>query len=132
VDRSTSVTSGKTGQTYTTGTGDRGNNLYASPNGDVQQRTADGWQRSTPSGWQSAGGDNAWADRESQGRSRAESSFGGGGFGGVGGGGGWGNHFGGGGGGGFGDRFGEGGGGFHGGGFHGGGFGGGGFRGGRR
>ncbi len=118
-DRSTSVTSGKTGETHSTSTGDRGNNLYASPSGDVQQKSAAGaWQKSTSTGWQNAGGDNSWADRESQGRSQAEGSPGGGG--GSGGGGGWGNHFGGGGGGGFGDRFGEGGGGSHGGGFGGG------------
>ncbi len=135
VDRESSYTSAKTGQTYTTGTGDRGNNMYASPSGDVQQSGANGWQKSTSSGWQNASGDNSWADKESQGRSQAESSPGGGGFaggqsggfggGGGGGGGGWGSHYGGGGGGGgggFGDRFGESG--------HGGGFGGGGFRGG--
>jgi hypothetical protein len=137
VDRDSSFTSAKTGQTYSTGTGDRGNNLYASPSGEVQQNGANGWQKATSNGWQSAGGDNSWADRESQGRSQAESSASGGGLGGGsggfgGGGGGWGNHFGGSGGGGFGDRFGEGGGGFHGGGSRGGGFGGGGFRGGGR
>ena len=136
-DGSTTVTSAKTGQTYTTGTGDRGNNVYASPSGQVQRQSASGWQQPTTNGWQNAGGDSSWADKESQGRSQAQSSFnnrgfggasggfGGGGFGG-GGGGGWGSHFGGGGGGGFGDRFGEGGG------SRGGGFGGGGFRGGGR
>ena len=134
VDRDTSVTSAKTGQTYSTGTGDRGNNMYASPSGEVQQNGANGWQKSTSSGWQNAGGDNSWADKESQGRSQAESGGGGGqpggfGGGGGGGGGGWGNHFGGSGGSGFGDRFGEGGGGSHGGGFGGGG---GGFHGGGR
>jgi hypothetical protein len=127
-DGSTSVTSAKTGQTYTTGTGDRGNNLYASPSGQVQRQSAGGWQQATSNGWRSAGGDNSWADRESQGRSRAQQSFDrsgfGGGSGGFRGGGGWGTRFGG--GGGFGDRLGEGGG------FHGGGFGGGGFRGGGR
>ncbi len=97
VDRETSYTSSKTGQTYTTGTGERGNDLYASPSGEVHQNTAGGWQKSTAGGWQRAGGDNAWADREAQGRSRAQSSFGsfsgrggfgGGGRGGFGGGGG--------------------------------------------
>jgi hypothetical protein len=133
VDRSTSVTT-KSGQTYSTGTGDRGNNMYASPSGDVmRQDGSGGWQKSGANGWQSAGGDNSWADREAQGRSQAGGGFGGGSWGGGGGGlgaggGGFGDHFGGGGGGGFGDRFGEGGGG----GFRGGGFGGGGFRGGRR
>ena len=124
VDRDTSVTSSKTGQTYSTGTGDRGNNLYASPSGEVHQSTADGWQKSTGSGWQGSSGDNSWANSEQQARSQSQNSFsnfnksGGGGGAGGGGGGGWGSHFGGaGGGGGFGDRFGEsGGGGFHGGG----------------
>ena len=103
-----------------------------------------GWQQHTSSGWQAAGGDTSWANREQQARSTGQDRFSnfnsggwgdrsgvecGGGFSGRfgesgGAGGGFGDRFG---GGGFGDRFGEGGG-F--GGFDGGGFGG--FRGGRR
>jgi hypothetical protein len=147
-DGSTSVTSAKTGQTYTTGTGDRGNNVYAGSDGNAYKNSGSGWQSSGANGWQNSSGNNSWADSEQHARSQSQSSFGsfsngagggGGGWGGGsgggggdrsggfggGGGGGWGSHFGGGGGGGFGDRFGEGGGGR-------GGFGGGGFRGGRR
>jgi hypothetical protein len=133
VDRSTSVTT-QSGQTYSTGTGDRGNNLYAGSDGNVYQRGGDGgWQQAGANGWQNSAGNNSWADREEQGRMQSQNSFGNfsrgnfggqsggfggfGGGGGLGGGGGWGDHFG---GGGFGGRFG-GGGGFGGGGFRGGG-----------
>ena len=113
----------KTGNTNTWDTASVGNNHYADVNGNVYKNTGDGWQQHSSSGWGGAGGDNSWADRESQARSGGGDSFGGGGFGGdrsFGGGGG----FGGGSGGGWGGRFG-GGGGFGGGGFRGGG---GGFR----
>jgi hypothetical protein len=133
----------RTGNTNTWGTASVNNNHYADVNGNVYKNTGDGWEKNTGSGWQSAGGDNSWANRESQARSTGDaragsfsSSAGGlGGFGGFGGdrGFGGGRSFGGGGfgGGGFGgDRFGGGGwGGRFGGG---GGFGGGGFRGGGR
>lgn len=126
---STSVTSAKTGQTYTHSSGEAADR-YAGADGSVYQHSADGWQKAGANGWQSAGGDNSWADREQSARSQGASQFssfqnhggfGGGGFGGGdrgfgggggGGGGGWGSHFGG--GGGFGGRF--GGGGFRGGG----------------
>ncbi len=121
------TTNANTGKTNTWGTASVNGNHYADVNGNVYKNTGDGWQQHSSSGWNSAGGDNSWADRESQARSTGDDRFGG--FSG-GGGGGWGggDRFG---GGGFGgDRF--GGGGFGGDRFGGGGFGGGGFRGGGR
>jgi hypothetical protein len=141
----TTAYNARTGQSNTFGTASLGNDHYADANGNVYRNTGSGWQQHTSNGWQAAGGDTSWADREQQARSTGQdrfSSFNSGGWGDrFGGGGGFGDRFGGGGfgggfgdrfgGGGFGDRFGEGGGfgGFRGGGF--GGFRGGGF-GGRR
>jgi hypothetical protein len=114
--RETTVTNARTGQTKTYSSGFNGNDRYASRDGNVYQNTGSGWQKQTANGWQSAGKeDTAWADREQQARSQADSRFSsfsqGGGwanrFGGGSGGGGWGGRFS---GGGFGDRFGEGGG----------------------
>ncbi|HQR11574.1 MAG TPA: hypothetical protein PLW68_09620 [Casimicrobiaceae bacterium] len=119
------ATNANTGKTNTWGTASVNGNHYADVNGNVYKNTGDGWQQHSSSGWSSAGGNNSWADRESQARSAGDDRYGGfsggGGFGG-------GDRFG---GGGFGgDRF--GGGGFGGDRFGGGGFGGGGFRGGGR
>ncbi len=130
------TTNAATGKTNTWGTASMNGNHYADVNGNVYKNTGDGWQQHSSSGWSNAGGDNSWADRESQARSTGDDRLGG--FSG-GGGGGWGGgdrSFGGSGGFGGGDRFGGGGGWggdrFGGGGFGGGGFGGGGFRGGGR
>jgi hypothetical protein len=130
--RNTTVYNANSGQTKTYGSGFDGNDRYAGADGNVYQNTGSGWQKQTGSGWQSAAGeDTAWADREQQARTQAQSSFGsfsqGGGWANkLGGGGGWASRFGGGGGGGwdggngggwrshfsgggFGDRFGGGG-----------------------
>ncbi|HEV8502411.1 MAG TPA: carbohydrate-binding family V/XII [Casimicrobiaceae bacterium] len=124
-----------TGKSDTWSTASLGNNHYADVNGNVYRNNGSGWEQHGSGGWNSAGGDTSWADREAQSRSDGDDRsgsfsseadrFGGGGFdgarsGGFGGGNG-GNRFAG--GGGWGGRFGGGGGG---------GFGGGGFRGGRR
>ncbi|MBN8493648.1 MAG: carbohydrate-binding family V/XII [Burkholderiales bacterium] len=100
-----------TGKTNTWNTASVNGNHYADVNGNVYRNTGSGWQQHSSSGWGAAGGDNSWADRESQARSAGDSRFGGyGGFGGgdrFGGGGfGGGDRFG---GGGFGGRFGGGG-----------------------
>ena len=58
----------KTGQTNTWGTASVGNNHYADVNGNVYKNTGDGWQQHSSSGWNSASGDNSWANRESQAR----------------------------------------------------------------
>jgi len=128
-----SVYNANTGKTTSWGAANTGNNRYADSSGNVFQNNGGGWQQHSSSGWSNAGGDNSWANQESQARSAGESrssnfsnSFGGGGGlfggdrGGSGGGGGWGDRFsggggggfGGGGGGGWGGRFGGGGGGF--------------------
>ncbi len=114
-------TNAATGKTNTWGTASVGNNKVADINGNVYHNDGSGWQQHTSSGWQSAGGDTSWANRESQARGAGEDKvgnfsgggdrFGGGGFGGErfgGGGFGGGDRFGGGGFGG-GDRFGGGG-----------------------
>ena len=110
-------TNAATGKTNTWGTASAGNNHYADVNGNVYKNDGSGWQQHSSNGWNSASGDNSWANRESQARSAGDSHFGG--FDGGGGG----DRFG---GGGFGaaDRFGGGGfsGRFGGGGFRGGGF----------
>ncbi len=130
-----SLNDAATGKSDTWSTASLGNNHYADVNGNVYRNNGSGWEQHGSGGWNSAGGDTSWADREAQSRSDGDDRsgsfsseadrFGGGGFdgarsGGFGGGNG-GNRFAG--GGGWGGRFGGGGGG---------GFGGGGFRGGRR
>ena len=109
-----------TGKTTTWSTGGSGNDHYADVNGNVHQRTSDGWQQHGAGGWSGASGDTGWADREEAARSSGEDrfngfasadhsggSFGGGRFGGAdGGSAGFGDRFG---GGGFGGRFGGGG-----------------------
>ncbi len=115
VSGSTSVTSGKTGETTTHESGTGANNHYAGADGNVYKSSGDGgWQQHTSSGWQQSSGDHSSANAEQGARSQGESrssAFSQGGWGSHGGGGsgggGWGSHFG---GGGSGDRFGEGGG----------------------
>lgn len=118
----TTFDNARTGETHTVDTARVGDNLYAGADGNVYRNTGDGWQQHGAGGWQAAGGDNSWADREQQARTLGGDRFGsflGGGdgfadrFGGGGlGGGGFADRFGGGGfadrfgGGGFGDRFG--------------------------
>jgi hypothetical protein len=109
--RQTTYTDSKTGQSYTTGEGRGGNNLYADRSGNVYQHSGSGWQQHASSGWGSASGDTSWANREEQARSQADSRFNSFRQSGGGGGSGWGSRFGGG-GGGWGSRFGGGGGGW--------------------
>ena len=108
VDSSSSVTSARTGETYTKP--EVANDHYAGADGSVYRRSGDGWQSSSGSGWQDSHGDNSWAQREESARGEGEDRANR--FQNEGGGraasGGWGDHAG---GGGFGDRFGEGGGG---------------------
>jgi hypothetical protein len=136
-----SVYNANTGKTTNWGAANTGNNRYADSSGNTLQNKGGGWQQHSAGGWSNTGGNNSWADQESQARSAGNDrssnfsssfgqSFGGdrsGGGGGLFGGGG--DRSGGGGlfGGGGGDRFGGGGGGGGWGGRFGGG-GGGGFR----
>jgi hypothetical protein len=137
-----SVYNANTGKTTNWGAANTGNNRYADSSGNTLQNKGGGWQQHSAGGWSNAGGNNSWADQESQARSAGNDrssnfsssfgqSFGGGDRSGGGGGlfGGGGDRSGGGGlfGGGGGDRFGGGGGGGGWGGRFGGG-GGGGFR----
>ena len=99
----------RTGQTKSyTSSGLFGNDHYAGADGSVYRNSDSGWQQHGAGGWQAAGGDTSWADRNRQARSNAESHASAGGFSGgdrFGGGWGGGNRFG---GGGFGGRFGGG------------------------
>ncbi|HTO08742.1 MAG TPA: hypothetical protein VMR86_16970 [Myxococcota bacterium] len=113
VESSSSVTSARTGQTYTS---PGANDHYAGSDGSVYRRNGDGWQSNSGGGWQDSHGDNSWANREEAARGEGENRVNGmqnaGGERG-GGEGHWGDHDG---GGGFGDRYGgRGGGGFGGG-----------------
>ena len=70
-----STTNAKTGQTNTWSSASAGNNHYADVNGNVYRNTGDGWQEHSSSGWNKAGGDSSWADREAQSRSAGEERF---------------------------------------------------------
>jgi LysM repeat protein len=101
----TTVTNPRTDESKTLTTARVGNNVYAGADGNVYRNTGSGWESRGAGGWQPAGGDTGWADREQQARAAGEDRFNAFSQGG------WGDRFGGGplSGGGFGDRFGGGG-----------------------
>jgi hypothetical protein len=67
-----SVYNANTGKTSNWGSANTGNNRYADTSGGVFQSSGGGWQQHSTSGWSNAGGNNSWADQESQARSAGD------------------------------------------------------------
>jgi hypothetical protein len=81
------VDNARTGESHTVDTARVNGNLYSGADGHVYSNTGDGWKQHGASGWQTAGGDTSWADREQQARTQSTdriNSFGDGGWGGGG------------------------------------------------
>ncbi|HRH85394.1 MAG TPA: carbohydrate-binding family V/XII, partial [Rubrivivax sp.] len=74
-----STTNAYTGKTNTWNTASVNGKHYADVNGNVYRNTGSGWEQHSSGGWGAAGGDNSWADRESQARAAGNDRFGGGG-----------------------------------------------------
>ncbi len=67
-----SVYNANTGKTTNWGSAHTANNRYADSSGNTFQNSGGGWQQHSSSGWSNAGGNNSWADQESQARSAGD------------------------------------------------------------
>jgi hypothetical protein len=74
-ERLTMYTNPKTGNSSAYGFVKAGNDVYADKSGLIFSNASGQWQQRSPTGWSSASGDIAWADREAQARSAGENRF---------------------------------------------------------